>query len=263
MSKEFGIDLVVAYYKEDLDWINKYTYINFRRVYIYNKGPLEVPKLNIPVIEIKLDNIGRCDHTYLYHIINTYNDLANVTIFSTGSVSLSTKTLQFFFVANMTYMTNNSVFIGKYYNSVVNDNYNFTLDTWESSHKNNKEGANKLHLANIRPFGDWYNRHFRNIHINMINYYGIFSVSRAHIQQHPVAYYKTLLNEFPKHANPEVGHYFERSWVAIFHLIPQNCLYYIRTIIFTIIAYLLVFTVLLIYLCKAYKIDIFKMVKIT
>ena len=27
------------------------------------------------------------------------------------------------------------------------------------------------------------------------------------------------------HPNPEVGHYFERAWVAIFDPIPEKCLY--------------------------------------
>jgi hypothetical protein len=37
--------------------------------------------------------------------------------------------------------------------------------------------------------------------------------------------YKELLDHFPQHSNPEVGHYFERVWLAIFHPVPKKCIF--------------------------------------
>lgn len=223
-----NIDLVIAYYKEDLDWLYNYKHINFRYIFIYNKGDQIIPNINRQYIEIKLDNIGKNDHTYLYHIINNYNDLADVTIFTTGSVSLNKNIINFNIIVNQTIITLNSVFLNTYYyNNVSKDLYNFTLDHYSSSHNNNKydnELDNNLYLSHIRPFGLWYDTYFNNIIINNVNYGGVFSVSRQHIKQHNLDYYKNLISQFPNHKNSEIGHYFERAWIAIFHLIPNNCI---------------------------------------
>ena len=45
-------------------------------------------------------------------------------------------------------------------------------------------------------------------------------VSRNDIRQHPKKYYQNFLDELSKSPNPEVGHYVERSWCAIFY--PLN-----------------------------------------
>jgi hypothetical protein len=63
----------------------------------------------------------------------------------------------------------------------------------------------------------------------MVNYFGVFAVSKKHILNHPQTYYQKLLAEFPKHSNPEVGHYFERAWLAVFHPVDGTCLYNDKT----------------------------------
>jgi len=69
-------EIVIARYNENLDWI-KLLDKNIK-ITIYNKGePIDYPS-------IKLPNIGRESHTYLYHIINNYNKLADKTIFCQG-----------------------------------------------------------------------------------------------------------------------------------------------------------------------------------
>ena len=224
-----NIDLVIAYYKEDLDWLENYKNIDFRNIFIYNKGPLEIPNINRSFIEIKLNNIGKCDHTYLYHIINNYNNLADVTIFTTGSVSIPYKTEQFNIILENSISTMDSVFWALDINieSVRDNQYNFTLDEYNSTHENNKninKEDNIIMPSEIRPFGVWYDTYFPHINIKRINYRGIFSVSKKHILQHELLYYKKLINLFPNHPNPEVGHYFERSWLAVFHPIPNSCI---------------------------------------
>jgi hypothetical protein len=41
------------------------------------------------------------------------------------------------------------------------------------------------------------------------------AVHKNDILRHPIQYYKDLIKEL-EFTNPEVGHYFERSWIAIF-----------------------------------------------
>jgi len=239
------IDLVISYYKEDLGWLDKYK--GFNNIYIYNKGPNEIPDIGRPFIGIKLPNIGRCDHTYLYHIIHQYNNLGDVTIFTTGSVDLAHKTEKFDYIFNKTMKTRDSVFYGSYYNNVGNDLADFQLTRYKTTHPKNDDGSKTMALSKIRPFGKWYDSHFSDVDINIVNYLGIFSVSKKHILQHDVPYYQKLIDDFPDHSNPEVGHYFERAWVAVFHPIPEYCLNYHFEYFTFINLLILIFVCLLIY----------------
>jgi len=220
-----SIDLVISYYKEELGWLEKYKGVKFNKIYLYNKGPNDPPETNTPYIEIKLENIGRCDHTYLYHIINKYDELADVTIFTTGSVDLPIKSTKFDYTVKKTLETNNSVFEGTFYFNVRDHLYDFQIEKYESSYERNNT-KEKMEVSKIRPFGKWYDMHFKDINIHLINWTGIFSISRKHIQQHTKEYYKNLIADFPNNSNPEVGHYYERAWLAVFHPIPIECIYY-------------------------------------
>jgi hypothetical protein len=62
--------------------------------------------------------------------------------------------------------------------------------------------------------------YFNNIIIHNVSYCGIFSVDKRDILQHSVEYYKKLITQLSNSSNPEVGHYFERSWCAVFY--PMN-----------------------------------------
>jgi hypothetical protein len=72
-------EIVIARYNENLDWIKKIKKSKDIKITVYNKG-----KDDIDVPFIKLPNIGRESHTYLYHIINNYDNLADQTIFCQG-----------------------------------------------------------------------------------------------------------------------------------------------------------------------------------
>ena len=72
-------EIVVARYNENLDWLKKIKKSKDIKITVYNKG-----KDDIDVPFIPLPNIGRESHTYLYHIINNYDNLADQTIFCQG-----------------------------------------------------------------------------------------------------------------------------------------------------------------------------------
>ena len=72
-------EIVVARYKENLDWLKKIKKSKDIKITVYNKGPSD-----ISINAIQLPNIGRESHTYLYHIINNYDNLADQTIFCQG-----------------------------------------------------------------------------------------------------------------------------------------------------------------------------------
>jgi len=77
------IEIVIARYNEDLSWLKKIP--KSIKITIYNKGLDDIEKIDgVKYDIIKLPNIGRESHTYLYHIINNYDNLAHKTIFCQG-----------------------------------------------------------------------------------------------------------------------------------------------------------------------------------
>ena len=104
--------------------------------------------------------------------------------------------------------------------------YDFILDKCVTSDSRNKKqnGESVLIPAQIRPFGKWYENKFGSLLTNYIVYAGIFAVAKEDILKQPVSYYQQFLDELSVGSNPEVGHYVERSWQAIFNP-PSNRIY--------------------------------------
>ena len=86
-----------------------------------------------------------------------------------------------------------------------------------------EQSYEKLRKSRIRPYGNWYNYFFGNIQTHWVTFWGIFSIDKKDIIQHPIERYQLLLNTVNNHSNPEAGHYIERSWGVIFYpLIHTN-----------------------------------------
>ena len=221
-----NIDIVVAQYAENIDFLEKAPFSR-HNIICYNKGPT-TPKCPTCVKIETLPNVGKCDHTYLYHIIQNYDNLADITVFIPGSCLMN------YIKKNKTYKTidyaektRNSVFIGKNYNDIYRDLYGFKLDKHLTASPENQKLNNDRALkpCEIRPFGKWYNSLFGNLRTTLVDYTSIFAVSREHILQHPKSHYEKLISYIDDHISPECGHYIERAWVSIFSPIPAECLY--------------------------------------
>lgn len=214
------IEIVVSRYNEDLRWLDESPFSN-HPIVCYNKGANETfnkPKNMKKIVKVK--NVGRCDHTYLYHIVSNYDNLADVTIFLPGSTNMPGKMEKAKKQILEVEQHKNTVFIGTHHPNGVKDTHkDFYLDDWAASDNANKEinPEASLKKAEPRPFINWYQKHFKDIHVEYTSYLGILGVSREHIIQHPKSYYENLLKELDDHSNPEVGHYFERAWAAVFY----------------------------------------------
>jgi hypothetical protein len=221
-EKDPKIQIVIARYNEDLEWLKEEPFDKYP-ILLYNKGPNE-DFYHAPNIEniLTVKNVGRCDHTYLYHIIENYNNLADITIFLPGSANMEHKLPKAKTQILECVKHKNTVFIkgSSHENGVLKELYDFQLDNYVSAYEKNRHNEEKLLLAEIRPFGKWYEARFPDIHITQVSYSGILGISKKHILQHPKSYYENLVRELSTHSNPEVGHYFERSWAAIFT--PNN-----------------------------------------
>jgi len=74
------ICIVVARYKENLEWVKKFSQPNVE-IIVYNKGPT----LNNGLNEIALRNIGKEGHTYYKHICDNYDNLSDHVVFLQGN----------------------------------------------------------------------------------------------------------------------------------------------------------------------------------
>jgi hypothetical protein len=239
-TTDFTCDIVIARYKENLDWFPKFSSkYRFHDAYLYNKfkpddqksaRDLEFYLPNKDCIKENLPNVGRCDHTYLYHIVNKYDSLADVTIFTKGSYAGEVG-IKLNYITEKVFKNHTSVFhVCKLTREIGHDyDRNFTLSSHFTHNAINRnddtKSGFKLYPSPIRPFGKWYQKYFSDIHTNYISFKAVMAVSKKDIHQHPKSYYEMFLKQLEEHLNPEVAHYIERSWMAMFHPISDSSIF--------------------------------------
>ena len=74
-------EFVIAHIREDTSWLAPVA----NHCHIYHKGNQVIPHFEYRQWET-LPNVGREGHTYLHHIINNYDYLADITVFLQGSL---------------------------------------------------------------------------------------------------------------------------------------------------------------------------------
>lgn len=217
---EKNIDIIVSRYNENLEWIYKYPFNQFQYI-VYNKGVNDdFCKNNVKQI-INLPNIGRCDHTYLYHVVKNYDNLADILVFFPGSLNARHKKLKAIKILNNILFSKciNAYFLGNYQNDIFETFKYFKLDNHKASDLKNLElnPESQLQLCRLRPYGKWYRYFFGNTKAKWYTYNGIFSIDKRDVVQHQKLRYEMLLNSVSNSSNPESGHYIERSWGVIFY----------------------------------------------
>jgi hypothetical protein len=218
------INFIISRYNENLNWTMEYPYNKYKYT-VYNKGNNEnFKKTNVTNI-INLPNVGRESHTYLYHIINNYDNLKDINVFLPGSIdtnhTIFKKQLISSKLINYIEKYNTSVFISFddiKNNSVVDEFRYFQVNSYSSMTKENYalNKEYKTEKCAYRPYYNWYNKVFGDRSSNAVIHYGIFSVDKKDILQYPKYYYENLISYVNKTSNPEAGHYFEKSWGVIF-----------------------------------------------
>lgn len=226
-----GWDLVISKYKEDVSWISKTEYNRFNKI-VYNKDS-EFDFIVDGVTCINIPNVGREGHTYLYHIVENYESLAELTIFLPGSCMDEFKVTSTNILLSRVQETRDTVIPGKWYTpDVATMLKDFNISVWSGSNESNKSNLpeKRCRPSFYSPFGRWYRHYFGDVKINVACFNSMFAVSRSHILQKPKAHYESLLNCVNDHSNPEDGHFLERSWQAVFYPIPDSCLHSARPI---------------------------------
>lgn len=201
-------EIVIARYNEDISWAEHAT---ADRITVYNKGGSDNPWENA----IDLPNVGREAHTYLTHIIERWDDLADVTAFLLGSAMKHVKSMR--------------IPIELY--NVISQDPNIPISVaglggdpdWPGRIKHHGRWLEQIEAGLLKraslDMGDWYDamglpqpRPGRLLY----NPAAFFSVAREYIKKRPIDFYKQLLETVSDHNNPEEAHYLERMWVYVF-----------------------------------------------
>lgn len=223
-NSELEFECVVAHYNEDLSWLEELA----PETIIYSKGGSRNTPSSANWKEVRrLPNIGREAHTYLHHLVNHYDTIADVTMFVQGDAynpdgrtpPHSTVT-----VPEMKSRSIKSSTSGGFtcFTPVVPNFDQWTGLPWETDSKFrwwfHKNGKTMLR-AQLTPAEFWA-EYIGGPHPESVWFASgaFFGVTRETVQARPKSFYEKLLKAFTdaNHPNPEYGHYVERLWGSIF-----------------------------------------------
>jgi hypothetical protein len=207
--------IVVARYNETIDWLKD----EIENCIIFNKGD----KLDISN-EFFLKNVGRESDTYLNYIIENYDSLPDVVVFTQASISdhrggsyAGSSDISYLLSLKNEALTNGrsspfQSFFDNGQDSALKKNWNYRAYDGSFFLQDNYRDNSPI------VFIDWFKKNIDENYPNPIYVYlnGIFALHKDLILQHPVEYYKSLIKHVNHHINPAEGHFFERSWFYIF-----------------------------------------------
>jgi hypothetical protein len=236
------INIVVSRYNENIDWVIAYNDI----ITVYNKGPNLNLNLNIKNI-FNIDNIGREGHTYLYHIINNYNNLSLKTIFTQANPFVHNDTFLFGIdnyektldvqPLGLHYVKD---YIPPYYickKKTINTNYNLKYLVIEIDNNLKYCYPNNFYDYGLIGIINKYKKKFPNCYSIVDNFLlrsnfpstkstnrirfsfaALLSVAKKNIHKYNIEVYKNLMTELISNNNQggENGYILERLWLYIF-----------------------------------------------
>ncbi|NBP66981.1 MAG: DUF3431 domain-containing protein, partial [Bacteroidetes bacterium] len=202
-------------YNEDLSWLIDHFKID--DIIVYNKGEV----LGLPEEKL-IPNVGREAETYLHYIIDNYDSLPDICVFTQGGIKdhpipfggrsdphnflieCIENAIKYGYSKNHLFTYNeNAVSWGK------NWNVNFG-EYWD---KNMYKDGIQI------PFHEWFVKNIRSEYPNPINVFvaALFAVKKEKILSRPKEYYERLIKLVNWAPNCIEAHFFERSWYYIFN----------------------------------------------
>jgi len=219
------MELVVATYKAKLDWIPAVLeQLPGTKLHLYCKGN----KTNDPRC-IHMENVGTEEFAYFKHILDRWDSLPDITIFSIDNLE-----------SDVNYKPTNreclehvvdglrtpearaefSGFLARAYFPVTG---NFDIMQY---HASSGEAAGPLCAPSVRPYGKWYLKYInpadstlKHLECTTASMHGIFAVSASRIRSIPKERYMALQEEVERCRGNNAfvaGHFMERSWAPLF-----------------------------------------------
>lgn len=205
-----NIEIVVAHYSEDIDWVKPYA----DYVTIYHKWKEDKPRFPVKK-RIKIENVWREWETYLQHIINNYDNLADITIF-----------LQWWMLDQL---DNRLAYwdLKEYVEEVKK--------YWFSTRRMRFEFRKNPQIVFSWKFKKWYDnweiRHSKNSFAKFYKkifwapqplilpcfFAANYAVAKDIIRKRPKKFYEKIHEHLIDHSNPEEWHYLERLWFKVYN----------------------------------------------
>ncbi|KAL8708481.1 MAG: hypothetical protein Q9220_006639 [cf. Caloplaca sp. 1 TL-2023] len=210
-------EIVVAHYNEDLSWLKEYS----AECCVYSKGGTKNAPQH-PFTFTTLPNIGREGHTFLFHIAENYDALADVTLFVQGRiddhVDISLADMKARSLDTATGQVQTFPFreleLFDHWEGIPWEKYP-CWKRWSSMATHN------MKETPLELFQQYISESDRVPAAVGFAPGAIFAVRKETVQQHSQAFYERLLNKMflgeMAHVNPETGHYMERFWLAMFN----------------------------------------------
>ncbi len=198
-------ELVIAHYTENLNWLRNLP-AGLAKI-VYTKGPDEQSEHETT----PLSNVGREAHTYLHHIIDRYDSLAEWTIFCQGKPfdhAFDFKKTLREFVANPGIISPTGFrWLGHLIDT--DDKHGHRLfQPWSKNEDGRGLDLNGFHLALFGTGGPGQYTFVLGAQ---------FAVHRSLIQQKPISFYERAL--VVSTSFPDAAHCYERSWDQVFNVI--------------------------------------------
>ncbi|KAJ8047244.1 hypothetical protein HOLleu_06198 [Holothuria leucospilota] len=205
IDKNPEYEFVISHYNENLSWMKPIAHYS----HVYHKSNDSGPPFYTFKWE-KLPNVGREGHTYLHHIIQNYDNLADITVFLQGEGPYAQRGKCY--DEAMTYVTQAK-------SNVFCINKGELLNWGKIGHNGKYLEAYKngdMRRANV-TLGDFYHTVFGCKPHKGIPHClgGCFSGTKENIRKHSKGFYRKIMSFISNHVNPEEGHYLERTWYAI------------------------------------------------
>jgi hypothetical protein len=234
------VHIVIAHCNKSLDWLPKYTdgFRNIASIHVISKCGVEakVPSLGQTYVEVlKVENVGRCDHSYAHYITTILPTLTSqkqddsVVVFLKDSVTdkihqidqlmkLDLMSLVRLASSENGFACGLSIVGGP--SSAYHDVATLSQYNWELYGKGNRDyGAGdtvefKSSFANLGDFYKTLNAK-PSQEIVQVCYGGVFAASISNIKKQDMNVWKTLEKILERGDNIQEGHYSERSWARL------------------------------------------------
>lgn len=240
LVQEIEIEIVIARYNEDLEWIKAFTDSNVTLT-VYNKGNPLPDDINAFLSNnshtvIQLQNVGRESHTYLTHMLgqtkpnnHTKHTKPNnhVIVFTQGNINdhipttraritdpiFASSHLYLLHLAKQALDSRGGLSSNHAPHDVGNMSAHWHLklaDKWPTLKDTNK------------TYGEWYEDVFQPAEFprRPIRWYknAIFAMTSKCLDTIPKSTLIQALKQVDDHIDPEAGHFMERSWYSFITL---------------------------------------------
>jgi len=222
------IEFVIAHYNESFEYL-KYLPKN-QIITIYYKGDKKVllPKNNLNIKLVQLENIGKEYHSYLIHIINNYENLTKINFFFSASfIELKDRTRNF----TKIYKKISSFNIKKYNGLYTSEDKYFLFKKEKNkalnpkfrifNHITSKNTQHKIIQSDKFPLDNFFFTYFRDKKLDKIikSLNGIFATNKENIISVDKKVFQAIVSEYKiPNKDYESGHYLERLYPSIFKL---------------------------------------------